>query len=96
MIEGATKNKPVEQVHMVNARNKLKVYKGPPVEDLVNSPKDKFLDNFISLLITITAWTSTGKVTITYYTITAIFHFLANFSNPAIPNEPNVMNTNEL
>ena len=32
MIEGATKNKPVEQVHMINARNKLKVYKGPPVE----------------------------------------------------------------
>ena len=32
MIEGATKDKPVEQVHMINARNKLKVYKGPPVE----------------------------------------------------------------
>ena len=32
MIEGATKNKPVEQVHMINARNKLKVYKGPEVE----------------------------------------------------------------
>ena len=32
MIEGATKEKPVEQVHMINARNKLKVYKGPPVE----------------------------------------------------------------
>ena len=32
MIEGATKNKLVEQVHMINARNKLKVYKGPPVE----------------------------------------------------------------
>ena len=32
MIEGATKNKAVEQVHMINARNKLKVYKGPPVE----------------------------------------------------------------
>ena len=32
MIEGATKNKPVEQVHMINARNKLKVYKGEPVE----------------------------------------------------------------
>ena len=32
MIEGATKDKLVEQVHMINARNKLKVYKGPPVE----------------------------------------------------------------
>ena len=32
MIEGVTKNKPVEQVHMINARNKLKVYKGPEVE----------------------------------------------------------------
>ena len=32
MIEGATKDKPVEQVHMINARNKLKVYKGPPVK----------------------------------------------------------------
>ena len=32
MIEGATKDKPVEQVHMINARNKLKVYKGPEVE----------------------------------------------------------------
>ena len=32
MIEGATKDKPVEHVHMINARNKLKVYKGPPVE----------------------------------------------------------------
>ena len=32
MIEGATKDKPVEQVHMINARNKLKVYKGPSVE----------------------------------------------------------------
>jgi len=32
MIEGATKDKAVEQVHMINARNKLKVYKGPPVE----------------------------------------------------------------
>ena len=32
MIEGATKDKPVEQVHMINARNKLKVYKGEPVE----------------------------------------------------------------
>ena len=32
MIEGATKDTPVEQVHMINARNKLKVYKGPEVE----------------------------------------------------------------
>ena len=32
MIEGATKDKLVDQVHMINARNKLKVYKGPPVE----------------------------------------------------------------
>ena len=32
MIEGATKDKLVEQVHMINARNKLKVYKGPEVE----------------------------------------------------------------
>ena len=32
MIEGATKDKLVEQVHMINARNKLKAYKGPPVE----------------------------------------------------------------
>ena len=32
MIEGATKDKPVDHVHMINARNKLKVYKGPPVE----------------------------------------------------------------
>ena len=32
MIEGATKDKPVEQVHMINARNKLKVYKGEPIE----------------------------------------------------------------
>ena len=32
MIEGATKDKPVEQVHMINARNKLKVYKGPEVD----------------------------------------------------------------
>ena len=32
MIEGVTKDKAVEQVHMINARNKLKVYKGPPVE----------------------------------------------------------------
>ena len=32
MIEGATKDKPVEQVHMINARNKLKVYKGPEID----------------------------------------------------------------
>ena len=32
MIEGVTKDKSVEQVHMINARNKLKVYNGPPVE----------------------------------------------------------------
>ena len=32
MIEGVTKDKPVLEVHMVNARNKLKVYKGPEVE----------------------------------------------------------------
>ena len=32
MIEGATKDKPVSEVHMINARNKLKVYKGPEVE----------------------------------------------------------------
>ena len=32
MIEGATKDTPVEQVHMINARNKLKVYKGPEIE----------------------------------------------------------------
>jgi len=32
MIEGVTKDKPVSEVHMVNARNKLKVYKGPEVE----------------------------------------------------------------
>ena len=32
MIEGATKDKPVNEVHMINARNKLKVYKGPEVE----------------------------------------------------------------
>ncbi len=32
MIEGATKDKPVSEVHMINARNKLKVYKGPEIE----------------------------------------------------------------
>ena len=32
MIEGATKDKPVNEVHMINARNKLKVYKGPEIE----------------------------------------------------------------
>ena len=32
MIEGVTKDTPVEQVHMINARNKLKVYKGPEIE----------------------------------------------------------------
>ena len=32
MIEGATKDTPVNEVHMINARNKLKVYKGPEVE----------------------------------------------------------------
>ena len=32
MIEGATKDTPVSEVHMINARNKLKVYKGPEVE----------------------------------------------------------------
>ena len=32
MIEGATKDKAVDQVHMINARNKLKVYKGPEVK----------------------------------------------------------------
>jgi len=32
MIEGATKDKPVSEVHMINARNKLKVYKGSEVE----------------------------------------------------------------
>ena len=32
MIEGVTKETPVEQVHMINARNKLKVYKGPEIE----------------------------------------------------------------
>ena len=32
MIEGVTKDKPVSEVHMINARNKLKVYKGPEVE----------------------------------------------------------------
>ena len=32
MIEGVTKDKPVLEVHMINARNKLKVYKGPEVE----------------------------------------------------------------
>ena len=32
MIEGATKDTPVNEVHMINARNKLKVYKGPEIE----------------------------------------------------------------
>ena len=32
VIEGATKDKSVEQVHMINARNKLKAYDGPKVE----------------------------------------------------------------
>ena len=32
MIEGATKDTPVSEVHMINARNKLKVYKGPEIE----------------------------------------------------------------
>jgi len=32
MIEGTTKDTPVSEVHMINARNKLKVYKGPEVE----------------------------------------------------------------
>lgn len=45
MIEGATKDKPVEQVHMINARNKLKVYKGPEVECKFTDKykKNKFL-----------------------------------------------------
>ena len=32
MIEGATKDTPVSEVHMINARNKLKVYKGPEIK----------------------------------------------------------------
>ena len=32
MIEGVTKDTPVSEVHMINARNKLKVYKGPEIE----------------------------------------------------------------
>ena len=32
MIEGATKDTPVSEVHMINARNKLKVYKGPEID----------------------------------------------------------------
>ena len=32
MIEGATKDTPVNEVHMINARNKLKVYKGPEIK----------------------------------------------------------------
>ena len=32
MIEGVTKDTSVNEVHMINARNKLKVYKGPEVE----------------------------------------------------------------
>ena len=45
MIEGATKDKLVDQVHMINARNKLKVYKGPEVECKFTDKykKNKFL-----------------------------------------------------
>ena len=42
MIEGATKDKPVNEVHMINARNKLKVYKGPEIKCDI---KDKYKKN---------------------------------------------------
>jgi hypothetical protein len=51
MIEGVTKDKPVLEVHMVNARNKLKVYKGPEVEckftDKYTKKKDDLADAYL-------------------------------------------------
>ncbi len=45
---------PVEMIHMVNARNKLKVYKGPPVESpYSNDKKNKYKNNkYLSVIYT--------------------------------------------
>ena len=43
VIEGVMNNKsPIELIHMVNARNKLKVYKGPKIEC---NKKNKYAQN---------------------------------------------------
>ena len=48
MMKGVLEDtNPIEEIHMVNARNKLKVYKGPPVECSI---KDKYRRNkFLSV-----------------------------------------------
>ena len=43
IMDGLMKEEsPIESIHMVNARNKLKVYKGPPIEC---DKKDKYAQN---------------------------------------------------
>ena len=46
LINGVSTDKSIENIEMINARNKLKAYKGPPIECKI---KDKYKSYHLSV-----------------------------------------------